>query len=286
VSAGPCEACGGRTARARRDGLVACAGCGIARLEPFPSEDEVRAFYTREYYDAWGMEGDGLEAVRAMKLATFGRRLRELGPSRPGEALLDVGCATGFLLEAARDLGYEPHGVEVSAFAAAESERAFPGRVFQGTLEEARFPEGRFGVVVLSDLLEHVRGPLPFLREVRRVLRPGGRLLIVTPDLGSLSARVMGRRWFHRKAEHLYYFTRESLGGLVGRAGLRPLRASGVRKALSLAYLESQLRAYPKPVLTAALQSLVRLLPRAAARRPLWLPTGEMAFEAERPADR
>ena len=67
----------------------------------------------------------------------------------------------------------------------------FPGRIVHGTLEDARFPDGRFAVVVLSDLLEHVREPMIFLREVRRVLRPGGRLLIVTPDLGSLSARKM-----------------------------------------------------------------------------------------------
>jgi SAM-dependent methyltransferase len=253
------------------------------RVEPFPTEEEVRALYGRSYYDAWGMEGDeGREAVRAMKTITFGRRLRELGRGGDGEALLDVGCATGFLLHAAREAGYEPWGVELSAYAAAEAAREFPGRIHHGTLEEARYADGRFAVVVLSDLLEHVREPLDFLREVRRVLRPGGRLLIVTPDVGSLSARLMGRRWFHRKAEHLYYFSRQSLSGLLERAGFRPRACRTVRKALTLAYLENQLRVYPKPVLTPALGLLKALLPAALARHPLWLRTGELALEAER----
>jgi len=284
VSAERCRACGAPGARRRGDGLAVCAGCGIARLEPFPGEDEVRALYGRSYFDAWGMQGEaGREAVRAMKTTTFARRLRGLGRARDGEALLDVGCATGFLLHAAREAGWEPWGVELSAFAAEEAAREFPGRIFHGTLEEARFPDGRFGVVVLSDLLEHVREPLVFLHEVRRVLRPGGRLLIVTPDLGSLSARVMGRRWFHRKAEHLWYFTRRSLSGLLERAGFRPRACRSVRKALTLAYLENQLRVYPKPVLTPALGFLKALLPDSLVRRPLWLPTGELALEAERP---
>ena len=286
MSTEPCKACGA-AGRVRGDGILSCSGCGLARLDPFPSDDEIRAIYGDGYYDAWGMmEAEAKEAVRSMKRAYFRRRLAELGPAGRGRALLDVGCATGFLLEEAREEGYEPYGVELSAFGAREAGRTFPGRIFQGTLAAAGFPDGRFDVVTLMDLIEHVPDPPEFLREVRRVLAPGGRLLIVTPDQGGLSARGMGRRWFHRKREHLYYFTRRSLAALLGRIGFRPRCAFGVRKAVTLAYLRSQMRIYRTPLVSPALGFMVPLLPASLARRPLWLPTGEMVFHAEKTEDR
>lgn len=276
----PCRACGSPSARPGPAGLATCAACGVVRLDPFPTPEEIRAIYGAGYFDAWGMQGAAREAVRAMKCATFRRRLRELGGDGRGKTLLDVGCALGFLLHAARDEGYEPHGVELSAYAAREAEKDFPGRVVCGTLEEARLPDARFDVVVLSDLIEHIPEPRAFLGEVRRVLRPGGRLLIVTPDIGSVSARVMGRRWFHRKIEHVHYYTRHSLGNLLRREGFRPSRVAGGTKALSVAYLASQFRVYRLPAVTPAMNLLARLLPASLAARPLWWPTGELVMTA------
>ena len=75
------------------------------------------------------------------------------------------------------------------------------------------------------------------------------------------------------------------LSGLLERAGFRPRACRTVRKALTVAYLENQLRVYPKPVLTPALGLLKAVLPAALVRRPLWLRTGELALEAERNED-
>jgi 2-polyprenyl-3-methyl-5-hydroxy-6-metoxy-1,4-benzoquinol methylase len=122
--------------------------------------------------------------------------------------------------------------VEVSTFAAAEARRRTGCDVFCGKLEDARFDAGAFDVITMWDLLEHLPDPLEGLATARRLLKPGGLLLVNTPNENSLLRRVARllyrgsggsitapvNRLYHRY--HLYYFAAETLGVLFRRAGL------------------------------------------------------------------
>jgi SAM-dependent methyltransferase len=273
-----CPLCGGRGISTRfpvSDLPILECGCGMVFLYPHPDAAELAGMYGAGYFEGWGGGGDEDAAARAVKQLTFSSQLDLLRNVKPGR-VLDVGCATGYFIEVAAAAGWEPYGVEVSEFAASVAARSFGDRIFQGTLEQADYPDRHFDLVMLSDLLEHIPEPLPFLREVRRVLAPGGVLMIVTPDVGSLSARIMGRRWNHYHREHLHYFSAQTIDRLLAGAGFSVRSSVAAPKHLNIAYLAAQLRLHRHPVLTPLAELADRLLPSFLKKWSLPLPCGQM----------
>jgi len=247
-----CPACHGTTQRHDFNvcdyPLWRCTDCRMEFLYPQPDEDELATIYGRRYYDAWGLSVDET-IVRKMKIFHFLKLLVKVQSDIPPEGrILDVGCATGYFLEAAREMGFEPFGIELSNYGAEICRGKFGiGHIHEGSLETAVFkdsPVGCFDAIFMSDLLEHVRDPTATLQAARRWLPPGGRLLITTPDVGSLSHRVFGRHWLHYKPEHLFYFGKNSLERLLADAGFGATVFWATPKYLSLRYARHQFAAF------------------------------------------
>src|SRR5439155_6595773 len=112
--------------------------------------------------------------------------------------LLDVGCALGDFLMEAKDAGWDVEGVEISHYAAQRA-RARGLRVTAGRLEELDLPAASFDVITLYDAIEHLTDPVATLAAVHRLLVPGGLLHLVTPYVGRVQARLLGRHWSHYK---------------------------------------------------------------------------------------
>jgi len=278
-----CPLCGAAGARLRYPGnplpVRQCA-CGMVFLSPQPSPEQLREIYGSDYYLSLGISGQDDEAVRGMKKETFRRQFEAIAAGAKPGRVLDVGCASGFFMEAATEAGWEAYGVELSGFAAELARSRFGDRVRHGTLEEAGYPDAFFDVVTLFDLLEHVPDPRSFLAEVRRVLRPGGRLLLVLPNAASLSARLMGRHWSHYNAEHLHYFTPETVAVLLCACGFEVEGVASAPKCLNLAYIFNQFRRYPSALVTPLRVIAERLLPNRMKSRNLRLHCGEMLVTA------
>ena len=135
-----------------------------------------------------------------------------------GGRLLDVGCGTGQALRAFNGL-FEAHGVEPSPFAVGVA-RQFAASVHMGDLMSAKFPSGHFDVVTAFDVLEHLADPLSALREIFRIVRPGGVLVAETGNIESLNARFAGKRWYDvRLPGHLSFFSPRTLGVALEGAG-------------------------------------------------------------------
>jgi len=257
-------------------------GCSLVFQYPQPDPDELSRLYTPDYYSSWGDVADREDAVRNMKRATFRAAMAELPAGLRTGKVLDVGCASGYFLEEARDLGWEAWGVELSDFSAGIARRTFGDRVFHGTLEQARFSGKNFDLVTMFDLLEHVRDPGMMLEETRRILADKGMLLIVTPDAGSLSARLMGASWSHFKREHLWYFTRKSLKALLADCGMRLVACRPAVKQLSPDYIARQFAAYRHPLITPLSRVAFAICPPLLRNRPLPFPCGEMLVLARK----
>jgi 2-polyprenyl-3-methyl-5-hydroxy-6-metoxy-1,4-benzoquinol methylase len=204
--------------------IVACTGCGLVFANPQPSEEELERYYGPEYFQRdeakflrWPLERD-------VELR-FGRYLAELRAVCPGGSVLDVGCGTGMFLRVCREAGYETRGVELSPYASALGRERLGLAIDTGRLEELDGSR-RFDAVTMWDFLEHTSEPLAILRAAERVLAGGGHLLLTVPNVGSWWARCMGPRWvgFDKASEHLFYFTRESLRGMLARAGFVPVK--------------------------------------------------------------
>ncbi|MDQ3472435.1 MAG: class I SAM-dependent methyltransferase [Acidobacteriota bacterium] len=145
---------------------------------------------------------------------------------RKNERFLDVGFGAGTLLDAARRAGWKVSGVEV-ARGAVEHARGMGFELFCGTLQDARFPDDHFDVVTASEVLEHVPDPRDVLREIARVLRPGGLLWLTTPHARSVSAHLLRLEWsIVSPPEHLQIFSVAGLKKMLRESGFRCDRAA------------------------------------------------------------
>lgn len=151
------------------------------------------------------------------------------------ERLLDVGCGTGSLTGVTRGRCGAVHGCDVSEVAVHEAR----GRGVVGVCADLNrgalpYRSGAFDRATCLEVIEHVVDPLQLLRELHRVLRPDGRLILTTPNIRYVRnvARLVWRGEFpHTTTDtfvwgggHLHYFTRRDLGGLLVRAGFEPPR--------------------------------------------------------------
>ncbi len=179
--------------------------------------------------NAAGTSPDARSLARHAAVST--QRLRKMlavaGKPAAAVRLLDVGCSTGAFLLTARELGCTVEGVEPSADAAATARDAGLN-VFTGYLEDARFADATFDAATLIEVLEHLRDPRALLAECRRILKPGGVLLITTPNAASWTAGVMGSRWdgfsLYAMGGHVSFFSPRSLRIISGRSGFEVAR--------------------------------------------------------------
>jgi len=262
-----------------------CSTCDLETISPAPSDDTLASIYGAHYYDAWGL-GDQESVVRNLKKRTFKYVLGRLGGPRGNRRLLDCGAATGFLLEVAKDLGYEPYGLELSEFGANEIARKFGvDHVFRGELENLTFPDagaGDFGAITMCDYIEHVRDPRQVLTLARDLLEPGGQLAITTPDTGSISHHVLRSGWTHYKIEHLNYFNRTNMARLLKDIGYSSVRFQPLWKSLTLDYITHQFDEFPHRILTPIARGLKTMVPGALRRAPVPFSTGEFLAIATR----
>jgi 2-polyprenyl-3-methyl-5-hydroxy-6-metoxy-1,4-benzoquinol methylase len=280
VSGAPsrCIACGDAPAPVLQHGALAvvrCPGCGLEWQQTIPSPERLRELYAGDYFQRWGARDPAaLARVRAMKHASYRDLLRELARMRPGGRLLDLGCAMGFLLEAAEQVGLQGWGLDLNPEAVRVAKQRFGDRVAQGELGASAFPGVSFDVVTLIDVLEHVPDPAALLAGVHQRLAPGGVLAALLPNAASLTRRLLGRRWPHYAPEHLFFWTPAALARQLVAAGfeVREIR-TGIRKTYTAEYLV----AYAS-VTGAWLPPGLRWL----GPRQLRVPTGEMLALAVR----
>lgn len=149
----------------------------------------------------------------------FAGRLLHIPPYLHQGRLLDVGCGAGQYVRAERDLGWSAFGVDPAlACASAGAQDALPFAA--GRAEQMPFAPAQFDVITFWHSLEHTTSPMTALREARRLLRPGGRLLLEVPNLDSLQARLFGRYWMHLDVpRHRWNFTPAALRRLLQEAG-------------------------------------------------------------------
>lgn len=237
AASAPCPLCGAARVAQRfeKDGapFFACRGCGFAFARPAVNanlENRIEDYESSylDYLDETHEDPANLRALRVW-MARF-------GPLTAGP-LLDVGAGGGKLVRDLRRHGVDAVGLEPSA---ALYERFLRGdaHFVCDTLAAyaARTPPGSYAIVTAFDVIEHVPDPDALVRDAARLLRPGGRLYVSTPDVASLPARLLGRRWHYYHRYHLSYLSRDTLRRLAARHGLEPLHFSQRGRYHSIGY--------------------------------------------------
>lgn len=221
--------------------MVQCADplCALLWLDPKPlQEDLIKAYAS--YHTHGRQRGRsaaqlGLSALnaacklasRALELGSvLGRQRRQLrtmylGAGRPGR-LLEVGCGSGRFLDRMRRAGWAVQGTDIDPAVAARIRGRYAIDIDVGELHSLRYAADSFDAVALSQVIEHVHDPRQLLAECRRLLRPGGRLVLSTPNARGLAHRRYGRFWRGLEPpRHLQVFTPQALARCVTDAGLR-----------------------------------------------------------------
>ena len=206
-----------------------CARCGLVYATPRATRDEIwqrysPTYFWDEYLPSHGIINGQFDlAVIDQRHAPMLRLISSRVPVRG--RMLEVGAGGGFFLKAAERAGWDCEGIEVSATAADFARTRLQLDVRQGSAEEIPYQSATVDLAVLFEVIEHLLDPRRALQSVWRAIKPGGRILLSTPNFNALSRRALGRQWaVISPAEHLYYFTESSLARLLVRAGFADVR--------------------------------------------------------------
>lgn len=195
--------------------LRRCTGCGLVFNSPRLAPPALADLYRRNYYFFDRYPSGELGRIVWAYLRTVA-----LLPAASGGTLLEVGSAKGYMLALLRGLGWQVTGVELVEEAAAHARRVFGVEVFGGTLDRFRRTADRqYDAVLAQDVLEHVPEPGEFLRDLHASLKPGGSLVIDTPNVGARNVELLGSRWRGFNPFHIYLYDRVSLERVLTGAG-------------------------------------------------------------------
>lgn len=147
-------------------------------------------------------------------------------PYRRKGRLLEIGCGSGRMLKEMEGLGWQVEGIDFDA-AAVRNSRSKGLTVHQGLLEDRHYANDSFDAITMSHLIEHVPDPVALLKECHRILKPGGALVVITPNCQSLGHHIYKRNWRGLEPpRHLHIFSLQSLAALARTAGFHTVKAT------------------------------------------------------------
>ena len=244
------------------DQVVRCRVCNLVYINPRPRAELILEGYAQAEDPVFAAQNDA--RIRGFR-KTLESVVQRLGISPRGKRVLDVGCAGGAFLVAARQMGFAVTGIEPARWMAAYGREHYQLDIREGILEPGSFEAHSFDVITLWDVIEHLPQPLETLQIVRSLLKPGGVLLVNYPDIGTLPARVLGRRWPFWLSVHLIYYTRKTMTEQLRRAGFSTLWFRSFWPVLPLSYVAQRAAPYGKPL------ELLRRIIAALGIGKLWL---------------
>ena len=253
--------------------MVTCQACGLVRSDPVADSATLGALYQQSTFE-YGAEVSNLRR-------TYGHYLDRVSSfvSQKG-ALLEVGCGNGFFLEEARVRGYaDVRGVEPSSEAIAKAVPGIRERLICDVMRPGLFAAESFDVVCFFQVFDHLPDPAGTLAEVRRVLKPGGVVLILNHNTQAFTNRLLGERSPIVDLEHTYLYSPVTLAKLVQGHNLTFCASGGVWNWYSLRYLARLL-----PLPASIKRPLVNGLSRGWLGRWSWpVPLGNLYLIAQKP---
>lgn len=274
-----CRLCGNEQIKplwvANQCQLDRCGRCDFVQVRQQPSEAELKQIYSASYFahsKYRDEENQRRENRRRMNL------IEQAGVA-DGARVLDAGCATGDFIEFV-DGRFDMWGLDISPAAIELARQKNPnvaGQLHAGLLEQQSFEADFFDAVVLWDVIEHVWDPVATCQGLMRVLRPGGHLLLSTPDISAPIARVMKKRWaFMTPPEHLGFLGRNNMRQLLeGALGGDSVAVERFGKWVNLGFLFYKLRR----VFPWIPEGLVRAIGNSAMSHwSLYIPTMDIQY--------
>jgi len=211
-------------------GVQFCEACGLGKTVPFLDESEFKKIYSSTYRNEdskrfFGPIESLVRVLRVQRCKTI-ERLAQKG------RILDVGCGRGDFLLLMKERGWIPTGLELDERVERHG-KSIGMDLRAGSLDSIKFPDSHFDAITFWHVFEHMRNPEWVLKECKRILKPGGVLLISVPNIASLQARFSGKHWFHLDPPfHLYHYSLNNIKSLMESVSFKILKV----KHFSLEY--------------------------------------------------
>ncbi|MCC6933047.1 MAG: class I SAM-dependent methyltransferase [Deltaproteobacteria bacterium] len=232
--------------------VVRCNRCGLIYISPRPKTELVVGGYSEAEDEQYISQTAGREL-------TFTNGVKIIQRYCQSGKLLDIGAASGIFVNVAVKAGFDACGIEPAAWMCEQARKNYGVTMYNGILQQVQFLENSFDVITMWDVLEHVTDPMGVLKEIKRILKPGGILLINYPRIDDPVAKLFGRKWWFLLSIHLYYFTPLTLRGYAQRLGFEQVLHKMHIQRLSYGYLVERLKVYSK--LLATLAKLLYIIP-------------------------
>lgn len=272
--------------------FVRCAGCGILLLDPRPADEEIARLYPPDYGPYRFDRLPGL--ARAARDFVQRKKVEILLPHAPeGAHVVDLGCGGGALLRLMKRYGRTSWKLSGWDFPGSHLDRVEKEgfAVIRGAVEPGLVPGVSVDAFVLNQVIEHFPEPARVLAVLARALKPGGVLVIETPDTGGLDARWFGRRHWggYHFPRHLVLFDETTLAELVRRAGLEIAESSRLASpsfwlhSFHHAAGESSLFRWTRPLFTKANPFALGVATAFDLVRSRFGPTSNLRIVARRP---
>jgi SAM-dependent methyltransferase len=250
----PCGLCGALDTRRLYTkygwGIERCRRCSLVYANPRPPERAILERYNAEYFWNEYLPAAGAPGGRIDDAMLDGRHAAMIGMIRrevpDGRRMLEVGSGAGLFLRAAARAGWDPAGVELSHEGASFARERLGLDVRTERAEAMTFERGSFDVAVMFDVIEHLFEPRAVLDATRLALKPGGLLVVTTPNFNALSRYALGLAWaVLNPFEHMYYFTERTLTAVLEASGysqprrVRTFAAWGAIESMNYRYTHS-----------------------------------------------
>jgi len=194
--------------------FVKCTVCHLLMQNPQPVFEDLDNRYNEEYFQ-YEQENDQIFFDLMLK----GLKDIHVTPgdqdSVSGKSFLDIGCATGLLVEFFQKSGWVSKGVELCGPAAEFGSKTRNIEIYSGTVDQAQYESESFDIVHCSHLIEHLNNPGTFMDEVYRILKPDGLFICTTPNVSSFQAKLFGEKWRSSIGDHMFLFSTSTLKKLL-----------------------------------------------------------------------
>lgn len=208
-----------KTEIGEKDGwhLVRCSDCALNYLKTMPTQAQLDEYYAKYYLIEKNTKNN------ARKISRFKRRIFPLSLLANGKKFLDIGCSTGFAVEAAHQLGFEATGIDVGEGAIEVAKKEFPHNEFHHmTCQQlAEQTTDKFDFIFCAEVIEHLDDPHSFVASIRKMLNDDGLLYLTTPDAGHFKVPKNILNWYDTiPPEHTMLYTKNTMKQLLAMHGL------------------------------------------------------------------
>jgi len=225
----------------RKYNYYKCMNCSFVSTLPLPSNYQIRKHYDAKFrkgnYKLLLGSRDDYRSVYVDFVDRLEKYRKYHKINKSSGSILDIGCFTGDLLEIMKERGYSVQGVELQKKAVDIANKKLDGKVKRIDVMKAKFP-GKFDVVIMTGLVEHLLHPVKLMERVSRFVKSGGVVFIQTPNSGSVLEKVLGRYWPpYEPVEHIHLFSKTSLILVLEKLGFTDIKIEKHFKKLPVSYV-------------------------------------------------